>query len=368
MWNSQISALLNGTTCVIFDGSPGGPRDAPDWSTLWRFAAAQQVSFFGAGAAFYQSCVKADLRLESIPGLARIRALGTTGSPLSATVQAWGSQAFRAIYDRDRPQSPDLWWCNIAGGTDAGSFAGGHRELPPVEGGLQCRFLGVSIEAWDDSGRPVVDQVGELVVTQPLPSMPPYLWGDHDYARYRESYFDRYPPGRGRMPGGGDADPTTGTVWRHGDWLKITPQGACIIYGRSDTTLNRHGLRMGSSELYRAVERLPEIAQALVIDLEYLGRPSWMMLFVKLAPGLILDDALRTLIAQAIRTDLSPRFVPDQIVQAPDIPMTLSGKKQELPIRKLLLGLTAAQVISRDAMANPECLDWYLDFARSFRA
>jgi acetoacetyl-CoA synthetase len=170
------------------------------------------------------------------------------------------------------------------------------------------------------------------------------------------------------MPGGGDADPTTGTVWRHGDWLKITPQGACIIYGRSDTTLNRHGLRMGSSELYRAVERLPEIAQALVIDLEYLGRPSWMMLFVKLAPGLILDDALRTLIAQAIRTDLSPRFVPDQIVQAPDIPMTLSGKKQELPIRKLLLGLTAAQVISRDAMANPECLDWYLDFARSFRA
>jgi len=365
MWNSQISALLNGTTCVIFDGSPGGPRDAPDWSTLWRFAAAHRVSFFGGGAAFYQNCVKAGLRLSDITGLERIRALGTTGSPLSAQVQQWGSDSFRALYGRHRPTAPDVWWCNIAGGTDAGSFAGGHRDLPPIEGGLQCRFLGVAIESWNDAGQPVVDEVGELVVTQPLPSMPPYLWGDADFKRYLESYFDRYPPGRGRRPGGGDTQPEMGAAWRHGDWLRITPDGACIIYGRSDTTLNRHGLRMGSSELYRAVERLPEVEEALVVDLEYLGRPSWMTLFVKLRQGLALDESIRARLISAIRDDLSPRFVPDEIVQAPDIPHTLSGKKQELPIRKLLLGMTAGEVISRDAMANPDCLDWYLEFGKS---
>ena len=364
MWNSQISALLNGTTCVIFDGSPGGPREAPDWSVLWRFAAAHQVSFMGAGAAFYQACLKAELTLDGIAGLSSVRALGTTGSPLSAAVQQWGSAALRSVYERERPEAPDVWWCNIAGGTDAGSFAGGHRELPPVEGGLQCRFLGAAIEAWNDAGEAVTDEVGELVVTQPLPSMPPFLWGDHDFSRYRESYFDRYPPGRGRRPGGGDADPSTGPVWRHGDWLRVTPEGACIIYGRSDTTLNRQGLRMGSSELYRAVERLPEVEEALVVDLEYLGRPSWMTLFVKLRTGSTLDQPTRARIVQAIREDLSPRFVPDEIVAAPDIPHTLSGKKQELPIRKLLLGFAAQDVISRDAMANPECLAWYLAFAR----
>ncbi|MEN9763646.1 MAG: hypothetical protein RI906_3472 [Pseudomonadota bacterium] len=365
MWNSQISALLNGTTCVIYDGSPGGPRDAPDWSVLWRFAAQQHVTFFGAGAAFYQQCVKAGLQLEHIAGLTSVRALGSTGSPLSATIQRWGSEQFRALYDKESAGRPDVWWCNIAGGTDAGSFVGGHRELPMVEGGLQCRFLGVAIEAWNEAGMPVLDEVGELVVTQPLPSMPPYLWGDSDFRRYHESYFDRYAPGQGRQPGGGDTSPDAGPVWRHGDWIRITAEGACVIYGRSDTTLNRSGLRMGSSELYRAVEGLDEIQEAMVVDLEYLDRPSWMPLFVKLRSGIQLDEMLCDRIRQAIRTGLSPRFIPDAIFAVPDIPHTLSGKKQELPIRKLLLGMPPEAVINREAMANPECLDWYLALARS---
>ena len=365
MWNSQISALLNGTTCVIYDGSPGGPRDAPDWSVLWRFAAEQRVTFFGAGAAFYHQCVKADLQLGGIQGLASVRALGSTGSPLSAQVQRWGSEQFRGLADARSPGRADIWWCNIAGGTDAGSFVGGHRELPMVEGGLQCRFLGVAIEAWNDAGESVIDEVGELVVTQPLPSMPLFLWGDADFERYRDSYFDRYPPGRGRGLGGGDAAPEAGAAWRHGDWIRITPQGACVIYGRSDTTLNRSGLRMGSSELYRVIDRLEEIQEAMVVDLEYLDRPSWMPLFVKLRSGVQLDETLRERIRQAIRTDLSPRFVPDAIFAVPDIPHTLSGKKQELPIRKLLLGMPAEAAINREAMANPECLDWYLSLARS---
>lgn len=365
MWNSQISGLLNGTTCVIFDGSPGGPREAPDWSVLWRFAAEHEVTFFGAGAAFYQQCVKAGLDLSTMPRLSRIRALGSTGSPLTPEVQAWGSRQFRALYDTHAPGKGEVWWCNIAGGTDAGSFAGGHRELPMVEGGLQCRFLGVAIEAWSDAGEPIVDEVGELVVTQPLPLMPPYLWGDSNFDRYRDSYFDRYPAGRGRQPGGGDTQAEAGSVWRHGDWLRITPQGACIIYGRSDATLNRQGLRMGSSELYRAVEKLPEIDEALVVDLEYLGRPSWMPLFVKLRDGIVLDESLRRSIQDAIRHNLSPRFIPDAIYQVPDIPRTLSGKKQELPVRKLLLGMNPSQVINRDAMANPQSLDWYIALART---
>jgi acetoacetyl-CoA synthetase len=234
-----------------------------------------------------------------------------------------------------------------------------------VEGGLQCRFLGVAIEAWNEAGMPVLDEVGELVVTQPLPSMPPYLWGDSDFRRYHESYFDRYAPGQGRQPGGGDTSPDAGPVWRHGDWIRITAEGACVIYGRSDTTLNRSGLRMGSSELYRAVEGLDEIQEAMVVDLEYLDRPSWMPLFVKLRSGIQLDEMLCDRIRQAIRTGLSPRFIPDAIFAVPDIPHTLSGKKQELPIRKLLLGMPPEAVINREAMANPECLDWYLALARS---
>ncbi len=358
MWNAQASGLLSGTTCVIYDGNPGGSKERPDWGTLWRFAADTGVTFFGAGAAFYANCMKAGVDLAACGDLSRIRALGTTGSPLAPEVQEWGTQQFQRL------GTPDIWWDNISGGTDfCGAFIGGHRELPQVPGEMQCRMLGAAVEAWDAQGQPVVDAVGELVCTQPIPSMPLYLWGDADGRRYLASYFDMYPPGHGRRPGGGDGPAAMGPVWRHGDWLRVTPTGSCVIYGRSDATINRHGLRMGTSEIYSAVEALPEVLDSLVVDLEYLGRPSYMPLFVALKPGAVLDEALRQRIAGAIRAALSPRFVPDAILAVPEIPRTLTGKKQELPVKKLLLGQPADKVVNRDAMANPGSLDWFIAFA-----
>ena len=370
MWNAQMAGLLSGTTCVLFDGNPGGAKDAPDWTVLWRFAAETGVSFFGSGAAFYANCMKADIAPADCGDLTRIRALGSTGSPLSAEVQQWGTRFMaRAGVDAERPDG--IWWANISGGTDfAGAFLGGNRELPQIPGRLQCRMLGAAVEAWDAEGRPVLDAVGELVCTQPIPSMPLYLWGDDSGERYLSSYFDAFAPGHGRLPGGGDGPAEMGAVWRHGDWIEIgsAAQPGCVIYGRSDATLNRHGLRMGTSELYRAVEALPEVLDSLVVDLEYLGRDSFMPLFVVLRPGFVLDDALRARLAAAIRTALSPRFVPDAIVQVAQVPRTLSGKKQELPIKKLLLGQPVDKVLNRDAMANPECLEWYVAFAAEHAA
>jgi len=347
MWNAQLAGLAGGTTVVLFDGSPGGSKESPDWTVLWRFAARHRVTWFGAGAAFYANCMKAgvDLPILQAQGhdLSRIRALGATGSPLAEDVQHWGTEQFRRL------GTPEIWWCNISGGTDfCGAFIGGNRDLPQVPGQMQCRLLGCAVEAWNEEGKAVVGEVGELVCTQPIPSMPLYFWGDQNHARYLSSYFDTYPG-----------------VWRHGDWLKVGADGGCIIYGRSDATINRHGLRMGTSEIYNAVEALPEVLDSLVVDLEYLGRESFMPLFVTLRPGLMLDEPLVERIRAAIRQALSPRFVPDDIVAAPDIPRTLSGKKQELPIKKLLLGQDLSKVVNRDAMANPDCLAWYGAYARS---
>ncbi len=349
MWNAQVSGLLNGTTCVIFDGNPGGTtlegtlgsRTKPDWSTLWRFAASTGVTFFGAGAAFFANCMKANVQLLTCGDLSRVRALGSTGSPLSLEAQHWGTDQFAAL------GTPDIWFCNISGGTDfAGAFIGGNRELPQVPGEMQCRLLGCAVEAWNEAGEPVTGDVGELVCSQPIPSMPLYFWGDEGNARYISSYFDMYP-----------------NVWRHGDWLKVTESGSCIIYGRSDATINRHGLRMGTSELYSAIEALPEVLDSMVVDLEYLGKGSYMPLFVVLREGVLLDDAMKSRLNDAIKTSLSPRFVPNDIFLVPEIPRTLSGKKQELPIKKLLLGQPIEKVVNRDAMANPACLDWYVAFA-----
>ncbi len=421
MWNAQVSGLLNGTTCVLFDGNPGGAKDHPDWTTLWRFAAETGVTFFGAGAAFYSNCQKAGVDLTTCGDLSGIRALGSTGSPLSEDAQRWGTEQFRQVREagerggerspagppqggsapsggsgpreageRGGERSPagppqggsapsggsgpreagerggDIWWCNISGGTDfAGAFIGGNRELPQVPGRMQCRLLGCAVEAWNERGESVVDEVGELVCTQPIPSMPLYFVGDTDHQRLIGSYFDAYPPGQGRKPGGGDLDAGAGAVWRHGDWLRILPDGSCVIYGRSDATINRHGLRMGTSEIYRAVEALPEVLDSMVVDLEYLGRDSWMPLFVVLREGVALDAALTDRIRQAIRTALSPRFLPDAIHQVAEIPRTLSGKKQELPVKKLLLGQPIEKVINREAMANPASLDWYVALARA---
>jgi acetoacetyl-CoA synthetase len=363
MWNAQVSGLLAGTTCVIYDGNPGGSKDRPDWTVLWRFAAREGVTFFGAGAAFFANCLKAGVDLPSCGDLSKVRALGTTGSPLSEDAQRWGTSQFAAIA-RSEAQK-DIWWCNISGGTDfAGAFIGGNRELPQTPGRMQCRLLGCAVEAWDEQGQPVTDAVGELVCAQPIPSMPLYFVGDQNHQRLIGSYFDTFPPGHGRKPGGGDLEKAAGAAWRHGDWLRIHPDGSCVIYGRSDATINRHGLRMGTSELYSAVEALPEVLDSMVVDLEYLGRESYMPLFVVLRPGLALDEALRAKIGEAIRTALSPRFLPNEVFQVAEIPRTLSGKKQELPIKKLLLGQPLDKVINREAMANPGCLDWYVAFAR----
>ena len=353
MWNAQVAGLLGGTTCCIFDGNPGGStvdakgnKQAPDWTTLWRFASKLGVTFFGAGAAFFGNCLKAGVDLRTCGDLSQVRALGTTGSPLSADAQAWGTEQFARMATTDAQK--DIWWCNISGGTDfAGAFIGGNRELPQTPGAMQCRALGCAVEAWNEQGQPVVDEVGELVCSQPIPSMPLYFWGDTGNQRYLSSYFDTYP-----------------NVWRHGDWLKVGSDGSCIIYGRSDATINRHGLRMGTSELYSAVEALPEVLDSMVVDLEYLGRESYMPLFVVLRDGAVLDDAVHTRIVDAIKTALSPRFVPNEIFQVAEIPRTLSGKKQELPIKKLLLGQPIEKVVNREAMANPGCLDWYVNLAR----
>lgn len=341
MWNAQMSGLLSGTTICLFDGNPGGTKERPDWGTLWRFAALCKASYFGAGAAFYANCQKAGLDLATCGDLHRVRALGSTGSPLGELAQQWGTDAFAAL------GRPSIWWCNISGGTDfAGAFIGGNRELPTTPGAMQCRLMGCAVEAWNEQGQPVIDQVGELVCTQPIPSMPLYFWGDTGKARYVSSYFDMYPG-----------------VWRHGDWLKIQGNGSCIIYGRSDATINRHGLRMGTSELYNAIEALPEVLDSMVVDLEFLGRESYMPLFVVLRSGLALDAALEDRIRAGIRQSVSPRFLPDAIFQVDQIPRTLTGKKQELPIKKLFLGAPLDKVINKEAMANPECLDWYQQFA-----
>jgi acetoacetyl-CoA synthetase len=338
MWNFQIAGLLTGTTICLYDGSPMGPKDNPDWGTLWRFASRHKITFVGAGAAFYGNCMKAGLNLSSCGDLSPVRALGSTGSPLPEDVQRWGTQQFAHL------GTPDIWWYNVSGGTDlCGAFCTGHRDLPQIPGRMQCRQLGSAVEAWNEAGQPVRGQVGELVCTRPIPGMPLYFWGDPGDRRYLASYFEMYPG-----------------IWRHGDWIQITADGGCIIYGRSDATINRHGVRMGTSEMYGAVEALPEVLDSLVLDLEFLGRQSRLLLFVALRPDCILDAALIARIHASIRSNLSPRFCPDEVIHAPEIPRTLSGKKQEVPMKRLFLGAAPDTVMNRDAMMNPQCVPWYV--------
>lgn len=346
MWNAQVGGLLGGTTICCFDGSPSGTRSAPDLGVLWSFAVRHDVTWFGAGAAFYGECRKAGLELSSHGDLSRIRALGSTGSPLSIDVQAWGTEQFSTI------GTPDIWWCNISGGTDiCTSFGAGLRDLPPTPGRLQCRHLGVHVEAWSEDGTAMVGNVGELVCTRPLPSMPLYFWGDADGARYRSSYFEKWPG-----------------IWRHGDWLRIDEDGGCAILGRSDATINRHGLRLGTAELYAAVECVASVANTLVIDLEIGVGESELIMFVVPAEGRNLDEVLRSAMVASIRSALSPRFVPDHLVAAPGIPTTRSGKKQELPVKRLFEGHAAGSVFDTNAMANPEVLPWYEEQAAIWRA
>ncbi|MGB6053957.1 MAG: acetoacetate--CoA ligase [Burkholderiaceae bacterium] len=338
MWNSQVTGLLVGATICIYDGNPG----TPDLGTLWKFAEQAGVTFFGAGAAYYTNCMKAGIVPNRLADLSRIRSVGSTGSPLPQEAYEW-------IYANI---GRDILLASISGGTDiAAAFVGACPIMPLYSGEMQCRGLGIAAYAFDEQGEPVVDAVGELVVTEPMPSMPLYFWNDPDGSRYHDSYFDVYPG-----------------LWRHGDWIRITPRGGAVIYGRSDTTINRHGIRMGTSEIYRAVEEMPEVLDSLVVDLEYLGRESYMPLFVVLRDGVALDDALIARIKAGIRSALSARHVPNEVFAVPQIPRTASGKKMELPIKKLLLGMPVEKIANRDAMSNPDSLDYFVAFAQARKA
>ncbi|MAY47925.1 MAG: acetoacetate--CoA ligase [Rhodobacteraceae bacterium] len=332
MWNVQTMALGQGATVAIFDAAP----NHPDMMALWRFAARERLTCLGAGAAFFDTCRKVGIRPVDEVDLSALVSIGSTGSPLSQDAYDW-------IYTAAKP---DVWLAPISGGTDiAGAFVAGNPMLPVRAGEMQCRVLGNAVRSFDDAGNELIGEVGELVCTEPLPSMPLYFWGD-DGTRLHESYFDTYPG-----------------IWRHGDWIEITEDGGAIIYGRSDATINRKGLRLGTSEIYRAVEALEDITDILVVDLEFLGRDSFMPLFVVPAPGVTLDDGLKARINQAIRTGVSARFLPNEIVAIDQVPRTLSGKKLEVPVKKLLLGGDPDQVVNRDSMANPGSFDTFIAYA-----
>lgn len=345
MWNSQVGGLLCGTTICIFDGSPVGARNTPDLSLLWRFAARNRVTFFGSGAQFYTLCEKERVDFKSAGDLSCLRALGSTASPLPAAVQTALSHRLA------QAGQTAIWWFNSSGGTDVcGAFCTGNRELPDVPGKLQCRQLGAAVEAWNEHGQSVTGEVGELVVTAPMPNMPLFLWGDLDGSRYQESYFEHF---RG--------------VWRHGDWLRIEANGTCEIFGRSDATINRGGHRMGTSEMYDAIERLAAVTDSLVIDVRRQDTDSKLLLFV-VSP--VEEGARSTLVAQireAIRNSLSPRFLPDEVSFVSAVPRTLSSKKLELPIKRLFEGAPVDQVLVPAAMANAECLDEYISMANRFQ-
>ncbi|MFD1193920.1 acetoacetate--CoA ligase [Seohaeicola saemankumensis] len=333
MWNAQWTALGQGARVVLFDAAP----NHPDMLEAWRMVAREGLTYFGAGAAFFMGCQKAGIRPGAELDLSALRSIGATGSPLSQEGYDW-------IYAQVKR---DVWLAPISGGTDlAGAFVCGNPMMPVRAGEMQCRALGNAVRAYDEAGQEVIGQVGELVCTEPLPSMPLYFWGDDDGSRLHDSYFDTYPG-----------------IWRHGDWIEFTPEGGSVIYGRSDATINRRGLRLGSSEIYRAVEGLDAVLDSLVIDLEFLGRDSFMPLFVVLREGLVLDDALRGQIRDAIRASVSARFLPDDIVQVAEVPRTLSGKKLEVPVKKLLLGGDPEKVVNRDSMANPNSFDAFIAYA-----
>ncbi|HET8606119.1 MAG TPA: acetoacetate--CoA ligase [Gaiellaceae bacterium] len=333
MWNFLVGGLLTDAAIVLYDGSPA----TPSLDRLWDLAAAAGITCFGTSAAFIGACAKAGVEPARGRDLSRLRAVGSTGSPLS-------TDGFHWVYEH---VGPDTWLFSTSGGTDVCSaFVGGVPILPVYEGELQARSLGAKVEAFDEQGRPVIGEVGELVLTEPLPSMPLYLWGDPDGERYRESYFDVYPG-----------------VWRHGDWIEITERGTAIIYGRSDSTINRGGVRMGTAEIYRAVLASEAVLDALVVDLPREGTAGWMPLFVVLRDGAELDGALKKEIRRRVRDDCSPRHVPDEIRQVAEIPRTLSGKILEVPVKRILMGQPPEQVASRDSLANPRALDYFAELA-----
>ena len=334
MWNFQVGALALGLTVIQFDGNPA----YPDLNTLWRLAQDEKLTFFGTSPAFIGLCTKAGLSPNQQFDLSSLRTVGSTGSPLT-------EEGYRWVYQN---VNSNVMLASISGGTDPGTaFITSCAIVPVYAGEMQVRGLGVATYAYDDAGKEIYDQVGELVCALPIPSMPLYFWNDSGGKRYFESYFDVYP-----------------NVWRHGDWLKLIsrPQAvAGVVYGRSDATINRHGIRMGTSELYRVVEDFPQVLDSLVIDLEYLGRKSYMALFVVLRdPATQVPEDLKKALNDALRTRLSARHVPDEIFAIEEVPRTISGKKMEVPVKKILLGQPIEQSANRDSMANPASLDWFV--------
>ncbi len=331
MWNWIVGVLLTPASIVLYDGSPG----APTLDRLWDLAAEAGITSFGTSAAFIAGCMKAGISPAGggARDLSALRSVGSTGSPLSP-------EGFRWVYDE---LGAGTWLFSTSGGTDVcTAFVGGVPLLPVYEGELQARSLGCDVQSFDPDGRPLVDAVGELVITQPMPSMPTGFWNDPGGERLRDAYFAMYPG-----------------VWRHGDWIEITSRGTAVIYGRSDSTINRGGVRMGTSEIYSAVLAAEEIVDALVVDVD-----GWMALFVVLRSGAELDDDLRRALARRIREDCSPRHVPDDVFAVAEVPRTLSGKLLEVPVKRILAGAAAEQAASRDSLANPAALDWFVAFAR----
>jgi acetoacetyl-CoA synthetase len=334
MWNFLVGALLTRASIVLYDGSPA----EPDLGALWDLAERAGVTCFGTSAPYIDGCMKARVKPTEGRDLSRLRSVGSTGAPLSPA-------GFRWIYD-ELPD--DVWLFSTSGGSDVcTSFVGGVPTLPVHEGELQARSLGASVEAWDEDGTPLVGEVGELVLTKPMPSMPVCFWNDPDGVRYRESYFDVFPG-----------------VWRHGDWIELTERGTAIIYGRSDATINRGGIRMGTSEIYGAVLALDEVQDALVVDLPGADGVGYMPLFVVLREGVELDDALVRRIRTRVREDCSPRHVPDEVLRIAAVPRTRSGKALEIPVKRILMGRPAREVASFASLANPEALEWFEQLAR----
>jgi acetoacetyl-CoA synthetase len=337
MWNFLVGCLFSEAAIVLYDGSPGHP----DLGRLWRLAEEARISCMGVSAGLLTACEKEGVEPGRDYDLSALSAIGSTGSPLPP-------EGFRWVYEH---VARDVWLFSTSGGTDVcTAFVGGCPLLPVYEGELQCRVLGCAVESFDERGRSLVDEVGELVLTEPLPSMPLFLWGDESGERYRESYFDTYPG-----------------VWRHGDWIRITPRGGAVIYGRSDSTINRQGVRMGTSEIYRATAAVSEVADALVVDVPDAEGDLQMVLFVVLREGVGLDRELRTQIKRSVREYCSPRHVPNKILQIEEVPRTLSGKALEVPIKRILMGATPAEAASVESLANPRSLDYFVRLARRCR-
>jgi acetoacetyl-CoA synthetase len=358
MWNFLIGCLFTEAAIVLYDGSPG----YPDMGAMWALAERTKMTCMGVSAGLLSACEQAGVKPALDFDLGALRSIGSTGSPLAPESFAW-------VYSEVKP---DVWLFSTSGGTDVcTAFVVGCPLLPVYEGELQCRGLGCAVEAWDEQGHSIVDEVGELVLTEPLPSMPLFFWGDSpadgpDRAvdapanrigeRYRESYFAMYPG-----------------IWRHGDWIKITPRGGAVIYGRSDATINRQGVRMGTSELYRAAGAVEEVLDALVVDIPH-GRGAdagsselEMWLFVVLRPGVVLDEELKGRIKRRIRADCSPRHVPDEVMQIAEVPRTLSGKTLEVPVKRILMGAAPTETASVDSLANPRALEYFVELAQTLR-